>query len=140
MSEIFRLLQSFPPAFISLCVVLGLIVGSFLNVVIYRLPKMMEREWLAQCAELNAQAAPGALPDSADSTGGFQSRRLNTRVRRANGKIEPVHMNDATMIAAGRTMIGILENYQQKDGSVKIPTVLQPYMNGKKFIGKKTKE
>jgi len=57
MSEIFLLLHSFPPLFIIVCVVLGLNVGSFLNVVIYRLPKMMEREWHAQCAELNGQIA-----------------------------------------------------------------------------------
>ena len=71
---------------------------------------------------------------SADSTGGFQSRRLNTRVRRADGKIEPVHMNDATVIAIGRTLIAILENYQQADGSVKIPEVLRKYLGGKEFI------
>jgi leader peptidase (prepilin peptidase)/N-methyltransferase len=41
-------------------------VGSFLNVVIYRLPKMMEREWLAQCAELNGQTAEGSLPSGGD--------------------------------------------------------------------------
>ena len=55
MSEIFQLLQSFPAAFITLCGVLGLIVGSFLNVVIYRLPKMMEREWRTQCNEFIGQ-------------------------------------------------------------------------------------
>ena len=71
---------------------------------------------------------------SADSTGGFQSRRLNTRVRRSDGKIEPVHMNDATVIALGRTMIAIIENYQQADGSIKIPEVLRPYMGGREFI------
>ena len=55
MLEIFYFLKSFPPAFIALSVLLGLLVGSFLNVVIYRLPKIMEREWRAQCAELNTQ-------------------------------------------------------------------------------------
>ncbi len=64
MSEIFQLLQSSPLVFVSACTVLGLMVGSFLNVVIYRLPKMMEREWLAQCAELNGQTAEGSLPSS----------------------------------------------------------------------------
>ncbi len=70
---------------------------------------------------------------SSDYTGGFQSRRLNTRVRRNDGKIEPVHMNDATVIALGRTLIAIIENYQQEDGSIKIPEVLQKYM-GKNVI------
>jgi seryl-tRNA synthetase len=65
---------------------------------------------------------------SADLTGGFQARRLNTRVRRADGKIEVVHMNDATVVAIGRTLIAIMENYQQKDGSIKIPEVLQKYL------------
>ena len=50
-----ELLQAVPAAFIALCLLLGLMVGSFLNVVIHRLPKMMEREWRAQCAELNGQ-------------------------------------------------------------------------------------
>lgn len=71
---------------------------------------------------------------SADSMGGFQSRRLNTRVRRSEGKIEPVHTNDATVIAIGRTLIAIIENYQQTDGSIKIPEVLRKYMGGKEFI------
>jgi len=70
---------------------------------------------------------------SADSIGGFQARRLNTRVRRANGKIEPVHMNDATVVSQ-RPLIAIIENYQQKDGSIKIPEVLRKYMGGKEFI------
>ena len=70
---------------------------------------------------------------SSDYTGGFQSRRLNTRVRRADGKIEPVHMNDATVVSQ-RPLIAILENYQQKDGSIKIPEVLRKYMGGKEFI------
>ena len=70
---------------------------------------------------------------SSDLTGGFQSRRLNTRVRRKDGKIEPVHMNDATVIALGRTLIAIIENYQQTDGTIKIPEVLQKYL-GKEII------
>ncbi|MFA6256881.1 MAG: serine--tRNA ligase [Candidatus Paceibacterota bacterium] len=71
---------------------------------------------------------------SADSTGGFQSRRLNTRVRRADGKIEPVHMNDATVLAMGRALIAIMENYQQEDGSIAIPEVLRKYMGGREVI------
>jgi leader peptidase (prepilin peptidase)/N-methyltransferase len=49
------LLQSSPPLFIGLCTVLGLLVGSFLNVVIHRLPKMMEQGWRQQCAELRGE-------------------------------------------------------------------------------------
>ena len=57
MSEIALLLQTVPLSFVSLSMVLGLLVGSFLNVVIYRLPKIMEREWQVQSAELSGQVA-----------------------------------------------------------------------------------
>ncbi len=73
---------------------------------------------------------------SADLTSSFQSRRLNTRVRRADGKIEPLHMNDATVIALGRALVAIMENYQQADGSIKIPDVLRKYMGGQTVITK----
>lgn len=66
---------------------------------------------------------------SADLTGGFQARRLNTRVRRDDGRIEPVHMNDATMFAIGRTLIAIIENYQTEDGKIRVPEVLKKYIN-----------
>jgi len=64
----FELLAAFPAAFIGVCLVLGLVVGSFLNVVIYRLPLMLERQWREECAENVAMAsADGAtdLPDTA---------------------------------------------------------------------------
>ncbi|MBI3480953.1 MAG: prepilin peptidase [Nitrosomonadales bacterium] len=51
----FELLQTAPPVFVSTCLILGLMVGSFLNVVIHRLPKMMERGWQQQCAELRGE-------------------------------------------------------------------------------------
>jgi seryl-tRNA synthetase len=73
---------------------------------------------------------------SADYVGGFQARRLNTKIKRADGLSEPVHMNDATMIAIGRTLIAILENYQNEDGTVAIPEVLRPFMMGKEKIEK----
>ncbi len=53
-----ELLASSPPLFIFLTILLGLMVGSFLNVVIHRLPLMMEREWRRQCAELSGQSLP----------------------------------------------------------------------------------
>jgi seryl-tRNA synthetase len=71
---------------------------------------------------------------SADYVGGFQARRLNTKVKRASGESEPVHMNDATVFAMGRTLIAILENYQTKDGEVLVPEVLRLYMGGKEKI------
>ncbi len=73
---------------------------------------------------------------SADHMAGFQARRLNTRVKRADGKIDHVHMNDATAIALGRTMIAIIENYQTEDGGVEIPEVLKNFMSGKTHIEK----
>lgn len=53
--SLFEVLQAEPAAFVLVCLFLGLIVGSFLNVVIYRLPKMMERGWQQQCAELRGE-------------------------------------------------------------------------------------
>jgi len=73
---------------------------------------------------------------SADLMTDFQARRLNTKLKRKNGETAFVHMNDATVFAIGRTLIAILENYQQKDGSVKVPKVLQKYV-GFKVIKKK---
>lgn len=70
---------------------------------------------------------------SSDLTTNFQSRRLNTRVKRSDGKIDFVHMNDATAVAIGRILIAIMENYQQEDGTIKIPEVLQKYL-GKDLI------
>lgn len=65
---------------------------------------------------------------TADYMSDFQARRLNTKVKRNNGKTEYIHMNDATVFAIGRMLIAILENYQQVDGSIKIPSVLQKYL------------
>ena len=57
----------------------------------------------------------------------YQARRLNTKVQRS-GKTEFVQMNDATAFAIGRTIIAIMENYQQEDGSIVIPEVLRKWM------------
>jgi len=51
------MLQDMPVFFISFSAIIGLMIGSFLNVVIYRLPEMMKRNWLQQCAELHAETA-----------------------------------------------------------------------------------
>lgn len=67
----------------------------------------------------------------------YQSRRLNTKVKYKDGKNEFVHMNDATAFAIGRILIAILENFQQKDGSVKIPEVLQKYTGFTEITPKK---
>lgn len=70
---------------------------------------------------------------TSDYMGGYQARRLNTRIRDAEGNLTHAHMNDATAFAMGRTLIAIMENYQQEDGSIKVPEVLAPYV-GKEFI------
>lgn len=57
----------------------------------------------------------------------FQARRLNIRYRSKNGT-EFVHMINGTAFAIGRTLIAIIENYQQEDGSIKVPTALQKYI------------
>ena len=71
---------------------------------------------------------------SSDYMTDYQARRLNTRYKKIDGETGFVHMNDATALALGRILISIIENYQQQDGSVKIPKVLQKYMQGKKVI------
>ena len=74
---------------------------------------------------------------SCSNCGDFQARRMNTRFRNAEGKVKgPVHTLNGSGLAVGRTMVAILENYQQADGSVAVPDVLVPYMGGKTRIGK----
>lgn len=65
----------------------------------------------------------------------FQSRRLQTFVKRQDGKRDLVHMNDATACAVGRMLAVLVENYQNADGSITIPEVLRPYMGGQERIG-----
>jgi len=67
----------------------------------------------------------------------FQTRRLNIRFRQKDGSLEFAHALNGTAIAMGRIIIAILENYQQKDGSIVIPKVLQKYMGIKKIVKKK---
>ncbi len=74
---------------------------------------------------------------TSDYIGGFQARRLNTRVKRGSGDIEAIHMNDATLLSQ-RPLIAIMENYQNEDGTITIPEVLRPYMLGKEKIEKLT--
>ena len=74
---------------------------------------------------------------SCSNTEAFQARRANIKFRAAGtGRAEFVHALNGSGLAVGRTLIAILENYQEKDGSVTIPTALRPYMDGKERIGK----
>ncbi len=68
----------------------------------------------------------------------FQARRMNTRYQSKEG-LKFVHTLNGSGLATPRLLISLVENYQQKDGSIKVPAVLQNYMNGKKFIGKKVR-
>jgi seryl-tRNA synthetase len=60
----------------------------------------------------------------------FQARRMQARFRNAQGKPELVHTINGSGLAVGRTLVAVLENYQQADGSVLVPEVLRPYMGG----------
>jgi seryl-tRNA synthetase len=72
---------------------------------------------------------------SASDCGSFQAERSNIRFRReAGAKAEHVHTLNASGVAVPRLMIAILENYQQPDGSLEIPTVVRPYMGGREKI------
>lgn len=68
---------------------------------------------------------------TADYMTDYQARRLKMRVKRADGRIELVHTNDATAVALSRTPIAIIENFQTAEGKVVIPEVLRSYMHGK---------
>jgi seryl-tRNA synthetase len=70
---------------------------------------------------------------TADYMGDYQARRMKTKYKSKDGKTGLVHTNDATVFAQ-RQLIAIVENYQTKDGGVKVPKVLQKYMGGKKTI------
>jgi seryl-tRNA synthetase len=60
----------------------------------------------------------------------FQARRMQTRYKNAQGKNELVHTLNGSGLAVGRTLVAVLENYQQADGSVRVPDALKPYMGG----------
>jgi len=64
----------------------------------------------------------------------FQARNLNIRVRRTNGKLENVHTLNGTAISLARTLITIIENYQNDDGTLRVPDVLRPYLGGREVL------
>ena len=75
---------------------------------------------------------------SCSNTEAFQARRANIKFRASGtGKAEFVHTLNGSGLAVGRTLVAILENYQQKDGSVVIPPALRPYMDGREIIASK---
>jgi len=60
----------------------------------------------------------------------FQARRMNARYRSEGGKPTFVHTLNGSGLAVGRTLVAMLENYQQEDGAVAVPDVLKPYLGG----------
>ncbi|WP_295193124.1 serine--tRNA ligase [uncultured Brevundimonas sp.] len=73
---------------------------------------------------------------SCSNCGDFQARRMDARFKRAGEKkTEFVHTLNGSGLAVGRTLVAIMENYQQDDGRIAVPAVLQPYMGGVQFVG-----
>jgi len=73
---------------------------------------------------------------SCSNCGDFQARRMQARYRNPEtGKPELVHTLNGSGLAVGRTLVAVLENYQQADGSIRVPDVLRPYMGGIEIIG-----
>lgn len=73
---------------------------------------------------------------SCSNCGDFQGRRMNARFRNKEGKTEFVHTLNGSGLAVGRTLVAVLENYQQADGSIAVPKALVPYMGGVERIAK----
>ena len=71
---------------------------------------------------------------TADYMTDYQTRRLNTRVRRADGTLDLAHTNDATAFALGRIMIALIENGQQADGTIRVPEPLRAYLGGRETL------
>ena len=71
---------------------------------------------------------------SCSSCGQFQARRMKAKFKKENDETDFLGTLNGSGLAVGRTLIAIIENYQQKDGSIKIPDVLRPYMNNEEYI------
>ena len=67
----------------------------------------------------------------------YQARKLKIKMLKKDGTKEIVHTLNNTVVATSRALVAILENYQQKDGSIKVPAVLQKHMHGIKVIKRK---
>ena len=73
---------------------------------------------------------------SCSNCGDFQARRMSARFRNKDGKVEFVHTLNGSGLAVGRTLVAVLENYQNADGSISVPKALVPYMGGLEMISK----
>ena len=64
----------------------------------------------------------------------FQARNLNIRVRRKDGSIDTVHTLNGTAVSLARSLVAVLENYQNEDGTLRVPEVLKPYLGGREVL------
>jgi len=64
----------------------------------------------------------------------FQTRSLNIRVRRKNGSVEVLHSLNGTVVSLARSIVAVLENFQEKDGTLKVPKVLRPYLGNREKL------
>ncbi len=64
----------------------------------------------------------------------YQTRNLNIRVRRSNGKVEVLHSLNGTAVSLARALVAVLENFQLPDGKLEVPAVVRPYINGRELI------
>ena len=71
---------------------------------------------------------------SASNCTDFQARNLNIRVRRTDGTVQTLHTLNGTAVSLARSLVAILEHYQNEDGTLRVPTVLQPYLGGRDTI------
>ena len=88
--------------------------------------------------QFSSQGEGGAFREisSCSVCGDFQARRMDTRYRGPDGKPRFVHTLNGSGTAVGRALIAVMETYQQEDGSIAVPEVLQPYMGGVKVIAR----
>jgi seryl-tRNA synthetase len=88
--------------------------------------------------QFSSQGEGGAFREisSCSACGDFQARRMDARYRGPDGKPRFVHTLNGSGTAVGRALIAVMETYQQEDGSIAIPDVLQPYMGGLKAISR----
>jgi seryl-tRNA synthetase len=64
----------------------------------------------------------------------YQARNLNIRVRRKNGMIDTVHTLNGTAVSLARSLVAVLENFQQPDGKLVVPEVIRPYLGGRQIL------
>ena len=71
---------------------------------------------------------------SASNCTDFQARNLNIRVRGADGTVRVLHTLNGTAVSLARSLVAIIEHYQNSDGTLRVPDVLQPYMGGRTVL------